>query len=466
MNRKVLTILSVLTLSFLFSTKTYATSVNDYLVDGKLEVNSISPTSWEEAYDYIGSYLMGKEGVLSGTANSCNSDFSVCEVSAYFSDSSSSTETLEIVYQPTNSVVKSRVDSFIDSMGDNAVFDINDLEVINYITNSTRVYSGTIADRVMMANYSGELKNKLENSNIFVDFRTATAAGSDAPLYKMASGDIVLRFNDVGYGYKPFVTVRHKNILYVPTDTAEDEYMEVAQERINNYLGNSEVVLSTGGELSSLIPDPEDLAYILNELGVSGVDRYYTLTYEETSYNFLIIADSTKMVTPSLITQDLITNAQISTLIPDIPLDSAINANILTSGDEYDEIVETLNNEDVQMFDLKLYSKSLNSNITELSNGTFEVKVPVPSKLEGKDLIVYYVPSEGDVEEHEVSVSNGYAVFTTNHFSIYTLSEEIADQVTEANPETYDGIVTWIALGSISLVGLIGTVIYKRKYSI
>jgi hypothetical protein len=228
-------------------------------------------------------------------------------------------------------------------------------------------------------------------------------------------------------------------------------------------LGNTSVVLSAGGDLSSLLPDPDDLAYILGELGVSDVSQYYTLTYDETSYNFLIIADSTKMVTPSLITQDLLTNARITTSLPEIPLDSSIDAKVLSSGEQYESIVDTLNNDNVEMYDLKLFSKSLNENITRLADGTFEVRVPVPSKLEGKNLVVYYVTSGGNVEEHEVTVSNGYAVFTTNHFSIYTLSERTSNQ---ANPQTYDGIIVWFVIGGVSLVALLGTVIYRRKYSV
>ncbi len=460
MSKKFIFIFVLAVIGFGFPKGVHAASVDDYLVDGKLVVNSIQPTTWQEAYDYVGSYLMSHEEVdlgMIGGEETCNADFSVCEVVINFLDSSNSTMTVDIVYQPTNSTVKSKIDGFIASMGLFPEIPLNDLEIVNYIAFGTSTVSSDSAMKMMMANYSGELKKKLQNSNIIVDFTTPTALGSSSDLHFGLGGDAVLRFNDIGYGYLSSAILIHKNIIYVPTGTTEDKLLEVAQERINDYLGNSTVVLAEGGDLSSLIANPTDLAELIEYLGVSDVSKYFTLTHGDTEYNLLIVADSTKMVTPSLKTLDLITNAQITTSLSEIPLDSKIDANVLTSGNEYDEIVRTLKNDDVEMYDLKLYSKSLGSNITELSNGTFEVKIPVPSNLEGKDLVVYYVTSEGKVEEHAVTISNGYAVFTTDHFSIYTLSEKTA------NPDTYDGIITWIILGAVSLVGLTGTVIYRKR---
>lgn len=465
MNKNVLTLLCVVIIGCLSLISVYAASVDDYLVDGKLNVNSIAPSSFEESYNYVSSYLMGKEGIVRGYPGDCNSDFTVCDIDIDFEEGDPSfKENVGITYQQSNAVIKSKVDSFITSMGVNPVFSLNDLEVVNYIVNGVELTTGTESDRAIMANYSGELKSKLQYSNILADFRTATAAGVNALLYTQQAGNLVLRFNDIAYGYATLASVMQKNIIYVPTGTSEDKYLEVAQKRINDYLGNSSVVLSEGGSISEdLITDPEELSGILSDLGVSDVDQYFTLTYEDLEYSFLIVADSTKMINPTLRTNDLITGAQISTSLSEIPLDSAIDANILTSGDEYSEIIRVLDKDDVKMYDLKLYSKSLDSNITELSNGTFEVRLPVPSELEGKALVVYYVTSEGKIEEHEVTVSDGYAVFTTNHFSIYTLSEKT---VSEANPKTYDGIIAWIILGTISFVGLTGAVIYRRRLNL
>ena len=51
--------------------------------------------------------------------------------------------------------------------------------------------------------------------------------------------------------------------------------------------------------------------------------------------------------------------------------------------------------------------------------------------FEGKELVVYYISDDGNVEEYQVESKNGFAEFTTNHFSVYTLT---AKKTTEEIP--------------------------------
>ena len=46
--------------------------------------------------------------------------------------------------------------------------------------------------------------------------------------------------------------------------------------------------------------------------------------------------------------------------------------------------------------------------------------------------MVYYVDSNNKIIEYEVTVENGFATFTTDHFSIYTLAEK---KVVEETPD-------------------------------
>lgn len=142
------------------------------------------------------------------------------------------------------------------------------------------------------------------------------------------------------------------------------------------------------------------------------------------------------------------------------------------------------------MFDLKLFSNSLNDYITELENGYFAVKIPVTEKFKNGNLVVYYVTDDGKVEEHEVTLTDGYAVFTTNHFSVYTLAEKVTESEpikdpennnnnntvengeTENNnnnakadvPKTGDNIITYVIIFLASAVALTtGLVLIRRK---
>lgn len=38
--------------------------------------------------------------------------------------------------------------------------------------------------------------------------------------------------------------------------------------------------------------------------------------------------------------------------------------------------------------------------------------------------------------------------------------------ITEKNPQTYDGIMTWIVIGLVSVSGIVGTIVYKKKQNI
>ena len=133
------------------------------------------------------------------------------------------------------------------------------------------------------------------------------------------------------------------------------------------------------------------------------------------------------MYTPTFVSSDVATDVAISANSGTLPLDTLIRVNEITGGDQYEKIMKILALEDGEMYDLKLFSNALEKNITKLEDGSFEVKIPLTENLKGKDLIAYYVDSNGKKEEHTVTVKDGYAIFNTNHFSIYTLAEKITE---------------------------------------
>ena len=122
-----------------------------------------------------------------------------------------------------------------------------------------------------------------------------------------------------------------------------------------------------------------------------------------------------------------------------LPFDTLIKVSKLTSGTEYNNIVNILESlideENIDMFDLRLFSNAIENYITKLDDGTFEVKIPISDKLkDATSLIVYYVDEDNHIHEYtttfEIKDNVKYAVFTTDHFSIYTLAE----RQTEAEP--------------------------------
>ncbi len=313
-------------------------------------------------------------------------------------------------------------------------FLISDMEIVNmWVTGYDR---DNITFHRHTVNYSGELKEYLENTN--VEFRvTMIGAGMDTDLYNEACGEAVVLINDIMYAAAPYsVNAQVKHIIYVPDGTASDKdsLLSAAQTRINEYLGSdSKVELSYGGAFNTLTDrwyddDEEYRAEMLYYLGLeTAPEHYFVATAGDMQYKFLIIADSSKMISPTYKTVDASSNVSISSTSAEIPLDTSMRVSQLTSGEEYDKVIETLGVEEHVTYDLKLYSQSTASYVSQLESGEFEVRIPLTDELKGKDLVAYYVDENNEVTDYEVTLDEdgNYAVFATDHFSIYTLAEAV-----------------------------------------
>lgn len=192
-------------------------------------------------------------------------------------------------------------------------------------------------------------------------------------------------------------------------------------------------------------------------------NRYIVEFTNGTKLSFIVIKDSSKIFDGKLnfISSDASTGIEVNTNNL-IPLDTLIQVAKLTNGDEYDKIVKLLKTDLVNVFDIKLFSKSLSKNITKLDNGNFEVKVPISEELKGKNLAAYYIDDNNNIEKYDVTIKDGYAIFTTTHFSIYTLAENTNIDTVET-PKTGDNILTYTMASLISLAGIITVLVITKK---
>ncbi|MBO5239768.1 MAG: LPXTG cell wall anchor domain-containing protein [Lachnospiraceae bacterium] len=170
------------------------------------------------------------------------------------------------------------------------------------------------------------------------------------------------------------------------------------------------------------------------------------------------------MVTPTYKTVDAVSQVAITSGSPEIPLDSGVRASKLTSGATYESVISKLNVEDNVTFDLKIYSFSNDKYISSISKDKFKVSIPLTDELKGKDLVAYYVGSDGKITKYEVEIVDGCAVFYTDHFSIYTIAETTteAGSKTNGSPKTGDN-TNLILLFGLLLVSTSGLMIGKRK---
>ena len=140
---------------------------------------------------------------------------------------------------------------------------------------------------------------------------------------------------------------------------------------------------------------------------------------------FVAMKDSDKMIIPEYKSSDASTDVSVESTDSSVPLDTLISVDKMTEGKEYDEIMDVLKVGNHETFDIKLFSGTLNNYITKLSNGKFQVKIPIGATLKDKNLIVYYVDEKLQVHEYEVRIADGYAAFETDHFSVYTLADKV-----------------------------------------
>lgn len=449
------------------------------LTDGKLVINSVEPTSLDEAYFLIAEYVGNTYENFRADADTCNENFTYCDITYDYMGENEETHRVNIVYKYDKSI-KTLINNYASEFPSKKVFRVKDMEIINYWLNYQE-------DNEHFENYSSELKSYLNYRNF--DFNVDNRAGADTEFLTERMGIATFMHNNKVYYVNTSMGVKGEHIIYVPDNTSntQEALMLAAQKRIDEYIGKNKVKVSIGGDIteyhtnyyteliaSAVGSDERELYqgyydYFLNEYNNQD-GSYNFLKRAEGNYYFnvevngvnrmiIIVKDSNSMITPTYKSGDLSTNVEISSASSLIPLDTNIRATQLSSGSDYEKILKILNVTDNETFDLKLYSGSLSNYITKLEDGTFEVKIPLKDKYKGKDLIVYYVDANNKITEHNVKVEDGYAIFNTNHFSIYTLAEKPQKDVT---PKT--GLENTLGIFSIiCAVSLLGVVVLKKS---
>lgn len=364
-----------------------------------------------------------------------------------------------------NAKIKNRLDGYAKTfVVDNQnivehLFLMEDLETINY-KYAFPSFGEWIDSINAIINYSSEFQNKIGYMNIGT--KLDVRAGWDDQFTSGCFGFLNLLFDGVIYSYVDVTGVKQNNVLYVPdeTENTRDAYIKAALDRVNKYIPKASVKIEYAGQIAD-INDFGELS-LNNIVDVNKtLGEYYKVTIGEEEYYYFIAKDSSKMRKPVMNTVDALTDISIKTESSEVPLDSKINTVVIDAkSDEYKEFLKKVNINNGLVVDLKLFSDSINKNISKLENGVFKVYVPLNDELRKLDLTAYYVKDNGEIEKHDVKIDGDYLVFETDHFSTYVIGGNKLE-----NPATLDNVSTWIITTGISLLGLAGAVLYKRKFN-
>ena len=410
--------------------------------DGVYEINyAVKPRSYNE-FDAFVSYLHndyynGKYsslGIYYGVE--CNDNI---ECYFYISKGLLYTKKYEdviIKWAEPNTMIKKNIDSYIEKLAkiqgkseygyyNTYYFELTDLNLINYyVTSNTKELSSSNFSKI--TNYTEDVKKFFDNADLTYEI-DVRAGVNYTPFNTRAFGNLIVSYNGLRYAAQESVGARTKEILYVPSDTEinDESLINAALKRLKEYMPNNKITITKGKSLNTYLDDAnQEIDFTEITDLTKTTDHTYTFNFGDFTVDFLIVADSSKMTVPVFAAKNLEKDITVTSKESSIPLDT---------------------------LDITLFSNVKNSKITKLENGIFEVTMPVPTDLEGKNLAIYYVTEDGKVEEHEVTIKDGYATFQTNHFSIYTLAEKTNSIV---NPKTGDNISLYIILSISSLIML------------
>ena len=378
----------------------------------------------------------------------------------------SKTYNLKVTYDEpaANQTITDFIDKLneFDSSNPETYYEITDLSLINYYLTSDKSELWNPGAPGRALKYSNIIDlTKGSDISYYLDIRAGSQ--DETLMFESAIGEMTVFYNGYAYGRKQ-EGVYLKRVIYIPDDTANttDAYIEAAQKRINEYLGNDNLVKVTlGGTLASLPDFSED-----EEYPVEGNDgNYYNVKVGERTYKFYLIKSSAdKLVNPTYLGLNLETNIEINSTDSSIPLDTTITVKNI-SNDTFKDIIGT---ENYKSYDISLYSDAKGNKIEKLENGKFQVKIPVPTELEGKELIVYYIATDDTKEEHQVTIKDGYAIFETNHFSTYTLAEKVPvlEEETPISPKTNDQIHIYVITLIFSILCAILLILSYKKINV
>lgn len=345
----------------------------------------------------------------------CNETYTKCSATD-FSGNYYPNVTINYIYDKNTKKV---VDSIVSKL-EERVYNVSDLEIISYLLNGGSIlyYSNDLmkSAQTRIDNYFGKDKVKLVDAGKLEEFLNS---------YVLDNQDIIDEMYEYNESMKNF-----------------PGYVAKTKEEIANQLKE---------EMRSMVSD------ILKEN-----EHIYKVIIGDNTYYTLIRSDSSKMIETTYRTSDILTDVSISSSNKTIPYDALVNVQKITDGETYKKILDILKLTNSEMYDLKLFSKSLNNYVSKLVNGSFEVRIPIKDEYKNKNLVAYYVDDNGKVTEYEVTVKDGYAIFNTDHFSIYTLGVKNVN-----NPQTGDNIINSVILAFVSIICLsgIGIYFYKNKRS-
>ena len=388
------------------------------------------------------------------------------------------------------------------------------LEIVRKITKNQYVVDMDSVNH--FANYSKNISTFFDGDNAVTEFSNLKNAVEEYPDYTFEVGFEEIRRGDYFVGIEDgAVFIKRDGIIYgysiseygngglyfVPIGTDENDYESVLKERIDKYLGtDNEVKLEkkyfdfyTDGILRHVV---NASTVVLQSLDMT-IEEYYqkyntnlekecaktdsdcgdytetaiavpayilTLNGKEYEVGILEVDDEVLNRVGLISSKDKETGIILNSKSSNIPLDASLKVNGFELSKEEVNKLKELGYSNLKAYNFSLYSKILDKYIKEFNKGT-DIYIPVLDNINLDNTKIIYLSDDLKTVEYYdievVSIDNvNYLKFSTKHFSNYIIAN--GDNGIE-NPDTYDGIMTWVLLIGIASLGIFGIYICNRK---
>lgn len=310
-----------------------------------------------------------------------------------------------------------------------------------------------------------EIKENME-ANKNIEYVSVFNGGGGSPTSYGAVGDIIAYNNDTAVGIAN-IGYHTNRLIYIPdtTEKTKEAYIKAALERIKKYINNDsyEIKIEFDEQMTTDLCTPEVKECDFTDVFKKG-DKYsmelYKLTINDDEQTLGIMPVPEKEIRKiDVKSKDHSTGVNIETNSSDVPLDTSVESKDVTDKHQKHDIKKA--------YDINLFSDLNGKYIKEVKDGII-VRIPVEDDYNNEKTTVVHIKEDGtkgDKYEAKIEEIDGkkYVTFTTNHFSTYAI-EEIKETLKEEVPNTFDGIRSNIVVLIISLIGILSTLVYLKKY--
>lgn len=404
----------------------------------------------------------------------CQSNNNTCDIIIYLSDNSNErlTETYNIkLVEKYDESVENTIKKHTENLKKS--YQIDDMGYINQLIhyNEIEKFFGLEQGNIDLFKLYPEIKKHIE-SNPNIEYIPVFGAGGWSNLNLGAGGVLFAYLDGIAVGMSDNFSYSTYRIVNISdkTENNTEAYINEALKRIKEYVNDDtyNINITYDNEATELNCGDSDC-----EIG-NYKTKIYKLVINNNEYALGISPTDEKNIKKLKIeSKDYQNDISVTTESSDVPLDTSVKSKDLTA--QYKGFLKAYN--------IDLYSGLKDEYITKIKDGII-VRIPLPNKYDKNKLDIYHINEDGKKgEKYQAVVEeiNGkkYAVFTTNHFSIYAIAEDleepkntitIPNNVIE-NPQTFDNILNSILIGIVSFIALCGTIYFllrnnKSKFKI